>query len=268
MGSDAWHTSRSFYNLNPRMGQIFQSSTFLLLLPILFAAMFTSGCAPREQLPAYQWVDGQTALRDLAARAQAVHTASAQCQITLTRANGQSVRLDGAIVMQPPDHVRLRAWKLGQAVFDLTINPDGVWMVLPDDPQGKQRMIPAGASAAEMAHAWAIFSGGFFSAGDAKIIDKGGPRFVVERWIDGKKIDREVERSTLTPRLYVLSDQSGVKRFTLSEQEYQVIGGIPWPTRLIARSDSGTIDLKLQDVELNAELPSAAFVPPRRAQKM
>jgi len=226
------------------------------------------GCAPREHLPAYQWVNGPTALRDLAARAQAVHSASAQCQITLTRSNGQSVRLDGAVVMQPPDRVRLRAWKLGQAVFDLTINRDGVWMVLPDDPQAKQRVIPAGANAAEMARTWALFSGEFFSASDAKMIDKGGLRIVVERWIEGKKIDCEVERATLTPRLYVLSDSSGVKRFTLNEGEYQVIGGVPWPTRLVARSDSGTIDLKLQDVELNGELPPAAFVPPRRAQKM
>jgi hypothetical protein len=263
----SWHLADRSYNPNPLMRTFCLLPIRRALLPLVLAAL-SVGCAPREHLPAYQWVDGPTALRELAARAQAVHTASAQCQITLTRSSGQSVRLDGAIVMQPPDHVRLRAWKLGQAVFDLTINPDGVWMVLPDDPQGKQRVLPAGANAAEMARTWALFTGGFFSASDAKIIDKGGPRFVVEQWIDGRKIDCEVERSTLTPRLYVLSDSSGIKHFTLNEQEYQVIGGIPWPARLIARSDNGTIDLKLQDVELNSELPPTAFVPPRRAQKM
>jgi outer membrane lipoprotein-sorting protein len=232
------------------------------------AILSCASCASHEHLPAYHWTDAATALHDLAARASAVHTASAQCQITLTRSDGQSVRLDGALAMQPPDRVRLRAWKLGQAVFDLTIIPQGVWMVLPDDPQGKQRLIPAGASAAEMARAWALFSGGFFSAADARVIDTGGPRFRVERLIEGKAVVCEVERATLTPRRYVLSDSSRVQRFVLTEEDYQMIGGIPWPTRLTAVSENGTINLQLHDVELNTELPPAAFTPPRRAQKM
>jgi outer membrane lipoprotein-sorting protein len=241
--------------------------------PVATSAMlllFTlaGGCAPREHVPPYHWTDDATALRDLAARARAVHTASAQCQITLTRPDGQSVRLDGALVMQPPDRVRLRAWKLGQAVFDLTIVPQGVWMVLPEDPQSKQRIVPAGASAAEMARAWALFSGGFFAGSDALVTYSGGPRFHVVRWIEGKKVDCEVERATLTPRRYVMSDSSGLKRFTLELQNSQMIGNIAWPTNLIARSENGTISLQLHDVELNAELPSAAFIPPRRAEKM
>ena len=234
----------------------------------LLLLTFATGCASREHLPAYQWTDDAAALRNLAARAQAVHTASAQCQITLTRPDGQSVRLDGALVMQPPDRVRLRAWKLGQAVFDLTIVPQGVWMVLPDDPQSKQRIVPAGASAAEMARAWALFSGGFFSANDAVVSYSGGPRFHVIRWIEGKKIDCEVERATLTPRRYLLSDSSGIKRFTLELQDYKMIGDIPWPSSLTAHGDSGTIALQLHDVELNTELPPAAFTPPHRAEKM
>ena len=49
--------------------------------------------------------------------------------LTLTRPDGQSVRLDAALVMSLPDHsVRLRAWKFNQAVFDLTLNPQGLWI--------------------------------------------------------------------------------------------------------------------------------------------
>ena len=75
------------------------------------------GCA-QEHLPTYPRLGPPqliTAMRD---RSRAVRTVSASGIITLTRAGGESVRLDGAIAMQPPDRARLRAWKFGRAVFD------------------------------------------------------------------------------------------------------------------------------------------------------
>lgn len=226
------------------------------------------GCARTERLPAYRWVDAPTALHHLASRAAAVKSASAECQITLTRPDGQSVRLDGALAMKPPDSVRLRAWKLGQAVFDLTVTPGGVWMVAPDDPDRRQRVLPAAANAAKMAQAFAMFSGEFFTAGDARIVDTGGPRFRIERSVGGQRIVCEVERSTLTPRRYVVSDSSGANHFSMTEDRYEIVSGIPWPTKLIARGENGMIEMELHDVELNAPLPPNAFVPPRRARKL
>ncbi|HEX4792902.1 MAG TPA: hypothetical protein VH370_03865 [Humisphaera sp.] len=238
----------------------------LVLISIL--APLLCGCARTEHIPQYQWTNSQAALSDLAARARAVRSVSAQCDITLTRTDGQSVRLDGAVVMKPPTSVRLRAWKMGQAVFDLTLNADGAWIVMPDDPNQKDRVLPAGASAAKFAHGWAGLSGEFFLADDAKVIDSGGPRFQVIRTIDGQLVTCEVDRSTLTVRRYAIADSAGTKHFTLTEDQYEMIGGIPWPTHLVAQSERGTIEIHLHDVELNAELPSGALIPPARAQKL
>jgi len=36
-------------------------------------------------------------------------------EVTLTRADGESVRFDTAVVLAPPERARVRAWKFGQA---------------------------------------------------------------------------------------------------------------------------------------------------------
>ena len=128
------------------------------------------GCnsPPPEHLPAYQWVDDPTAMQALCERAERVHSVSSEASLTLTRANGDSVRLDGAVAMRLPDSVRMRAWKFGQAVFDLTLTPDGLWIEAPADPDRRGQVMPASLSAAKMARAWSVISGEFFCAADAK----------------------------------------------------------------------------------------------------
>ena len=66
-------------------------------------------------------------------RSQAIHTVSAQGLVTLTRDNGDTVRMEAVMVLQRPDFARLRAWVFGQAVFDMTLTPDGLWVVAPKD---------------------------------------------------------------------------------------------------------------------------------------
>jgi hypothetical protein len=197
-----------------------------------------------------------------------VRTASAQCQLTLTRPDGQSVRLDGALAMRPPSEVRLRAWKLGQAVFDLTLNHQGLWIEMPPDANRGGRAMLAGVNAGRMARVWALLSGEFFATGDPRVLDRGGPRIEVERIIDGQRVTCDVDRTTLTPRLYTLRDPAGIQRMTLAADHYRLISGIAWPTRLIARSENGTVMVDMSDVELNGELPPGAFVPPHRAERV
>jgi hypothetical protein len=237
------------------------ASTCLLLLLLV-------GCAPAEKLPTYPWTDARSALHVLAERARAVHAASAECALTLTRPDGESVRLDGALAMKPPGSLRLRAWKFNQAIFDLTLTPEGLWVVTPQDPERRDKVLPASISAGKMARAWALFSGGFFTADDLIVHDSGGARLQVERTIDGQRVVCDVERATLTPRRYSVFDAGGVARFTLIADRYEDFHGIIWPVRLSAVSESGKIVIELHDVELNGELPPGAFTPPRRAQRV
>jgi hypothetical protein len=54
----------------------------------------------------------------------------------------------------------------------------------------------------------------------------------------------------------------------LQLERYTLIDGIAFPLRYDAHSDSGAIRIDLRNVDLNTELAPAAFVPPRRAEKV
>jgi outer membrane lipoprotein-sorting protein len=233
--------------------------------------MAATGCAHKpagSNLPTYAGLDDAAALKVLSERAAAVKTLSAQCRLTLTRPDGESVRLDGAVVMQPPERLRLRAWKFNQAVFDLTLTPDGLWVMAPGDEERREKVLPASLSAAQFGREWAVLNGGFFLERD---LVTGGDRTwldVRRRVEDGRTILCRVDRRTLTPWRYEMRDPSGKLRFRLALSEYQVVSGIPWPTALAARSGDGRIDVRMKDVELNQELAPTAFRPPRRAEKV
>ena len=240
---------------------------------LLLLALLASGCAGGRGpdaglLPKFANVDHATALRVLSERAEAVRTLSARCDLTLARADGQTVRLDGAIAMAPPERLRLRAWKFGQAVFDLTLTPDGLWVVAGDDPSRREKVLPASVSAAQLGREWAMLSGSFFREHDLDVRDDGRRLVVSRRLADGRTMECDVERATLTPRRYRMLDPAGRTRFILALSDYGMFNGVPWPTRLLATSDDGRISVRLSDVELNGELAPAAFTPPRRAEKL
>ena len=247
-----------------------------ICLLILLTVALMAGCAQHrratarddERLPPYAWADEQTALRDLAERSAAVRTASAACDLTLTRPDGESVRLDGAVALSPPDRLRLRAWKFSRAVFDLTLRPDGLWVLAPDDAGRRRQVLPAALDAATFGREWAFLFGGFFAAPDLEAQVRGDELVVRRTLPDGRSVVCDVDRATLTPRRYRMLDPAGQTRFTLVLEGYREFdGGLTFPTHFTATSDEGGIDVTLRDVELNQSLPDDAFVPPRRAER-
>jgi outer membrane lipoprotein-sorting protein len=239
-----------------------------IILPVL---VILGGCAsrprPASNLPVFGEVDHATALRVLDERARAVKSLSARSVLTLTRPDGQTVRLDGAVVMAPPDRLRLRAWKFNQAIFDLTLTPDGLWVVTPDDPSRREKVLPASLGAAQLGREWALLSGSFFGDPGLAVRDDRDKLLVSKSLEDGRSVVCDVDRRTLTPRRYRMFDPAGRARFTLTLGDYGVFNGVAFPTRLDARSDEGRIGIRLNDVELNGELAPNAFKPPRRAEK-
>ena len=239
---------------------------------ILFAFMAVlAGCrhdeAP-ETIPTYPLMDGAETVRALAERARRVKTLSGEGLITLTRPDGQTVRLDGALVMAPPQRARIRAWKLGRAIFDLTVLPEGVWAVTPDDDKRKDEIRAAGVSAAKLAKTWSVLSGGFFEGSGLRTEERGNKLLVTRTAAGEATVVCEVDRATQTPRRYSLLDDSGTTRFTMSLDRYRQFGDVVWPTRLIAQSEGGSVEVELRDVEVNPDLPPGAFVPPRRAERL
>ncbi len=217
---------------------------------------------------AYRWVDAETALQDLRARAEAVKTVSAECGITLARADGETVQLDGAIAMQNPGWVRLRAWKFNRAVFDLTLQPAGLWVMTMDDPKRREQVLPASVSASDFVRQWSYFNGKLFQESSAEDLTVKGETLILEPSHDGKSRSPfrcEIDRRTLTPRRYVYDD--GAHQFELALDRYREVNGVPWPMRLVGTSSMGRVVIEQRNVEINTELAPTAFVPPRRAEK-
>jgi hypothetical protein len=197
-----------------------------------------------------------------------VHSISGEALLTLTRPDGQSIRFDAALVTEPQAHkARIRAWKFGQAIFDLTMDGRDVYLVSPEKSSRAEDIRKAGVSAAQLTRAWSVLSGGFFDADDLKI-EEHDKVLRASRLVDSVEVVCEIERATLVPRKYMIMDDLGRQRFTLTLDRYQIISAIPWAKRMTATSDSGVIKVEFRDVELNGEIPPGAFTPPKRAEKL
>jgi outer membrane lipoprotein-sorting protein len=221
-----------------------------------------------ESIPHFPLMDAQASLQTLAKRAHLVQSLSSQGLVTLTRPNGESIRLDAALVLKPPAEARLRAWKFGRAVFDLTVTPQGVWYLTPDDPARKAQLRSAGVSAAKLAKTWSLLNGGFFNDPALRVEMTPSQLFIRRKFANEPQVLCEVDRATLTPRRYLMFDEKGQQRFSLRLSQYKQFGQIVWPTRITAISDSGKVEVELHDLEMNADLPATAFVPPHRAEKL
>ena len=83
-------------------------------LSVLVLMLSAWGCA--SPLPTYPRMRDDDAARIIGDRLATIHMFSARCEITMTNSQGDSVRLDGALVAASPDRLRMRAWKFGRAV--------------------------------------------------------------------------------------------------------------------------------------------------------
>jgi hypothetical protein len=226
-----------------------------------------------ESIPTYPALNAPTALDILQRRAAAIHTLTARCALTLTRGDRQTVQLDGLMVMAPPDRLRLRVWKLDQAVFDLTVLPDGLWIETPSDAPQRGRVVPAALSAGQLAHFLAWFEGGFFTAPGLSAQPPQANVLVYRRDVgDGTSIVCDVDRASAVPLHFTLLDAARKTRFSLDMSDYQSISGIIWPARMSAldvdaANGDSRIAIVFSDIEFNGELTPGAFVPPKGAEK-
>jgi outer membrane lipoprotein-sorting protein len=238
---------------------------FGLMLITTFALV---GCRPKPPtpLPSHPWVDDATAIRTIAERSRAIKTVQGTCALILTKPDGQRVALDGILVVAAPDRLRLEARKLGHKIFDLTLNPDGLF-VLVDDPSRKGQVMPASLSAARFVREWALFNGGFFELPVLKTRHDGDKLIVTGVLPDGRRVECQVDQPTLTPRLYQLFDPSGVERFTLKIPDYRLIDAVVYPDHMYAKSEQGLIEIQMREIELNTEPTESAFTPSPKAEK-
>ena len=231
------------------------------LLPLL------SGCSSNE-VPKQPWTNHETALAVMSRRAEALQTLSARCLLTLENSQG-TVRFDSGLAMKRGGYVRMRAWKFNQAVFDLTVTPEGMFVIAPEDPADPGKALRARMSAVRIARAFRIFGGDLFSSDNVVVMDQRGPTFTFrEAAGEDTTILCTVDRETLTAQKYELVDASGMTRFTLKLERYRRFGEAVFPMRIIGESGSGMFTAELEEVEVNQPLAPNSFIPPPRAEKL
>lgn len=239
----------------------------LCAAPALAAVLLVSGCG--NGLAARDWIDHRTALAELSRSAAAVRSISAECGMTLRRADGETVTLDAVLIAEPPRRLRFRAWKFDRAVFDVTATPDGVWLLAPSDSADGRAPAAGLPAPGRIAGICSILTADFFADPPPEIDDAGGPTYRLRRpWEGGPAtVAAEVDRGTLTVRAYVFRDGAGAVRQRLELADHRKFGEIVWPTRITATGADGVVELRLTEVVFNGGLPADAFVPPRRAVK-
>ncbi|MBV8781738.1 MAG: hypothetical protein JO353_10105, partial [Phycisphaerae bacterium] len=186
-----------------------------LLLAILLICAGCASSTPRDNVPSYPLLDDRAMIAAVSSSLHQVHDLSAQGFIELSEAGGDRVRLNAAFVMCPPNQARLRAWKFGQAVFDLTIRPDGAWLASDRDHAGKIQV-----SASQLAHSLAMLNGEFLDSPDLRLHDEDG-ELIAERARPGEpNVVCIIDRTTRTIRRYTVEDDQKRKRLSLDQMGF------------------------------------------------
>ena len=234
---------------------------WIVAIGVVAATVF-GGCS--THLPAYPSMTDEEAITTIAIRQASITSISAECDLDLTDAAGQRISFDGVLVAMPPSRLRLRAWKFGHAVFDLTLVDGKAWMIAPEDQGGGHRFEKDAIPAKHLSEAVNILGDAFFrtatpAGGDSKTLLAKGTAFGREDMVC------EIDRLTLTPlRFFAAGDAEG-SAAQLLLGEYTVANETVWPMRVTLTSPSGEVLIRVRTVELNETLPSGAFTPPKRA---
>ncbi len=243
--------------------------TRVLALALVAAATLggcrTSPVDSHSALPQYAVGGEAEALLIIHERERTIQTFNARADIRLTDSSGKSVVLDGAIVLERPGNLRLRLWKLGQAVLDLTANGDDAWVWIARDEASDARQLTR-----SMLLNWTQI-----------LLDSANPAYVRQSALDGEFLRTHVARGESTLVCQYRRDVLALSSVTLPDgqtpqthisfSDYRVVDKNVWPMHLNISptgNNSGQVDIYFKDTEINGELSPAAFKPPARAEKL
>ncbi|MEM9882064.1 MAG: hypothetical protein AAF800_03995 [Planctomycetota bacterium] len=226
--------------------------------------VLASGCAlvpgGVEPLPTVAWTDVEDARQILTERQASRGTVQARLTLRFTGPDGEaSPRLDAALAGDGDGRLRLRAWKLGQSMFDLTATPDGVFVAARDEMRGSGDDPQRGLSGLT-GRLGELLSGPDWQT--ATLSRVGGD--LQAAWPDGLRA--EVDGRTLTPRRFVVTTDDG-ESITV-DTTWSAYATGPWYRTIAALGPFGEAELDFTGVTLGGALNPRAFVPPRRAVRV
>jgi hypothetical protein len=223
------------------------------LLTLLF--LLATGCAA-PQIPTYPAMSLEEARPILLQ--QVPRQMTIQGQLTLSQPK-QRITLDAAMVIRQPDELRLRAWKFGQAVFDLTVRPDGVYAFSGRrevDPGDLKRMSASISSWIQLLAPVPT---------EATPSAESQTQWFFERTIAGARVVSIVDRRTLVVTRHEMYEGTE-RRAQIDLSRYTMRGEIPWPGEILVRE--GDRRIRLTTSSLRATVTPRAFEPPRRAERI
>jgi hypothetical protein len=236
-----------------------------LLLSVAFLLATTmltlTGCAAK--LPRYEWAGHEQAMAELVERAERIETIAGSCRIDLRQRGSGGTSLDGALAAQNPGYLRLRAWKFNHAAFDLTMRPDGVWLMTAEQLQtdGERAMT---LRPADIARAWSLLSGEFFRNAQPSSTSA-HHHTVIGADAEQSRVRSTIDRRTLVPLRFDYLDDKGESQASLILRDHRRVDEHIWPMRMTFESEHGRVTIQMRELEINREVAPAAFTPPRRA---
>lgn len=232
----------------------------------LVACLAAGGCASSEKstLPIYPAMSTVESIDVIRTRATKLERVTGRGEITLENPNRGAVSLDSIFVLAPPDRARVRAYKFTQAVFDLTLNPDGLFIFVPRERGKPGELLESTRGAAGAIREWLSSFAGQVDATGADVKQDARSITITRPDADGTTRTTVVDRPTLTVRQQTVRDSAGTVRFTLKLDDYRDFAGTLWPAKIVAVSERGTITLLTRELQPNVAADTA-FTPPPRA---
>lgn len=239
------------------------------VLAIASLVLVTVGC--QSSLPRYPAMSIEQSLSVMRERNKPITTLSASCRIILTDEQDRSVQLNGALVAARDGQLRLRAWKLTQPVFDLTLNAKGGWLWEP------QARLSGGAAASVQERAandaggfahftffWSMVTGDFDAQWSGH---KEEDDLLSVRQVSAGEVAFHCAISTPTLTVTSCSVAAGGNEpeADIKLSGYRCDGSYVLPTQIEASAQGRQFTILFDDLDINEELSPLVFVPPSDA---
>ena len=232
-------------------------------LTSLLWCLMESGCA--RTIPRYPRMDASQAMARMTERSRQIKTLTSSCRLVLMQSDGRSIQLQAALAMRSPDHLRLRAWKASQAVFDLTLRPDGLWLYVADSSDEPLGSALNDITAGRVVTAWGVLVSGFDAHQWTVVADSPDRLQLSSKNPADFTLLCDIDQTNLTLRHCQMRAPDGTIGMSLHTDRYRPVDGFVWPGRVSFDSAQGSIVVLIDDPSINEELPEQAFEPPSRA---
>lgn len=225
----------------------------------------SGGCASTRV--SYPWQGVEAGAARMRERDEKVRSIQAEARIVLTNAAGQSVVVEGLLLLDPGAGARLRAWKFDQPVLDVTRTPEGTWVWMGRQGDERAREWIARAMAPDGVVAWSFLPGLLVATANGPADQDADATFELVGAADdrGNRVQARFDRATLTLRELGWTDANGRELSRVRCERYRWIAGQPCPGRVSASSPHGSMVMDVGRVEVNVPLAPRAFVPPTDA---